>query len=180
MKKLTVITLHKSTCDFHSKELKLIFGDIINIESRYLENNLFKFEYGKLDKDYFDTYIDSDLVLVSSHIIFNVIKQRIKKNTEVVIMKRTITLEGLKKLKKISRNKEVMLVNFTPELALEVIAQINEIGIRDINFVPVYPGLEIIPELDIAVTPGELRFIPSRVKKVIDIKNRIIDLSTII
>ncbi len=168
MKKLAIITLYKSTCDFHKQELESIFEDFIEIET-YSLNQI---------EDNFK--IETDLVMTSYHEIFNRVKKKIKEGTDIVIMQRTITIEGLNKLKELTPNTRVMLVNVNAILAMEVIAQIYELGVKDVDFVPVYPGMENIPDINIAVTPGEVKYVPDNVSEIINIKNRIIDFKTII
>jgi transcriptional regulator with PAS, ATPase and Fis domain len=167
MKKLAIISMQKSTCDFYKKELEKIFKGIINIDGYYLEN-------GKSD-----TKIDADLVLITAHAYFNLVKSFVNDGVEIIIMRRTFTKEGLEKLKKIPVNTTAMLVNVTLELAFETISQIYQLGIRHINFIPVYPGIKQVPQIDTAVTPGESRHVPKSVKKIIDISGRKLDISTI-
>ncbi len=167
MKKLSIITFHKSTAFFHKKELQSAFGKNLEIEAYCLENINKKID------------IDGDLLLISSYEILDMIKPWMEKDTEFVIMKRTLTMDALNKIKEIPDGSEVMLVNSSKLLALETIAQIYELGIRDINLMPVYPELEELPDIKIAVTPGEVKYVPRGTEQIIDIQNRIIDLTSI-
>ena len=73
-----------------------------------------------------------------------------------------------------------MLVNSSVEMCIDTISLLSQLGINDIEFSPVYPGINKIPKLNFAVTPGESKFMPKNIKNVLDIGDRILDSSTII
>lgn len=53
-------------------------------------------------------------------------------------------------------------------------------GVNYIDLYPYYPGIEKYSEdIKLAITPGEQSLVPSSVKEVIDLGNRVVDGSTI-
>lgn len=53
-----------------------------------------------------------------------------------------------------------------------------KIGINHIDFVPTYPDCDEIYDLDTAITPGQIRFIPKYIKNIVDLGWRKISLDT--
>jgi len=57
---------------------------------------------------------------------------------------------------------------------------LKALGIDHINYHPYSPEIKKYPRLELAVTPGELELVPDCVQKVIDIKTRNIDVTTLV
>lgn len=87
----------------------------------------------------------------------------------------------LDKIIQIPPRERVYLVNDERSSSIDIISQLQECGVTQYDFVPFYPGCEDT-ELDIqfAITAGEPQLVPSRIPNVLDIGNRIIDISTIL
>jgi len=66
-----------------------------------------------------------------------------------------------------------------PYTARETIKLLQELGIDYINYIPYYQGAQY-EGAEIAITPGGRLLIPAGIKKVIDLKVKLIDVSTII
>ena len=58
-------------------------------------------------------------------------------------------------------------------MAREAIAQLEQFGITHVRWIPFYPGAPEVPEARIAVTPGELRYVPPGMETVIDLGQRV-------
>lgn len=56
----------------------------------------------------------------------------------------------------------------------------NSPPLYKLPYFPYAPGIKEFPKLNIAVTPGELELVPDFVEKIIDIKTRKIDLTTLV
>lgn len=97
-----------------------------------------------------------------------------------LVCKRTLNHNYLQEILEIPPNSSVYLVNDTERTAREVIAQLIEYGFSQYHFFPWWPGCPSSnEEIRYAVTPGEAHLAPDFIHKVIDIRNRIVDLSTI-
>lgn len=78
-------------------------------------------------------------------------------------------------------HERVYLVNDDKYSTLAIISQFEECGITQYDFVPFYPGCkDTESDIQFAITAGEPQLVPSRIPNVLDIGNRIIDISTIL
>ncbi len=167
MKKIAIITNLFGVSKLHEKVLKDLFQEKIKIQT---------YSY---DIDIIKDVINADVFVISLYSIYLNIKKYIPMNAKVVILSTTITVEQYDRIKKIPSGSQVLLVNYSAEMALEVMALLRKLGLTQYDFIPVYPGKKNVPKLDIAVTPGESDKVPDFVKNVIDIGHRILDVDTI-
>ena len=87
----------------------------------------------------------------------------------------------LDKIIQIPPHERVYLVNDDKYSTLAIISQLEECGITQYDFVPFYPGCkDTKSDIQFAITAGEPQLVPSRIPNVLDIGNRIIDISTIL
>ena len=87
----------------------------------------------------------------------------------------------LDKIIQIPPHERVYLVNDDKYSTLAIISQFEECGITQYDFVPCYPGCkDTESDIQFAITAGEPQLVPSRIPNVLDIGNRIIDISTIL
>lgn len=168
IKKVVVITFWSSVAKRHCQQLKELFGEKIEVKSY------------SFDVDNIDSIIDADLVAISFHSIYVTVKKYIPNKSQVVIINPTITVDQYNQIINIPAGEKVMVVNYSSEMTMETIALFDQLGINHIEFSPVYPGIKNVPNLKIAVTPGEPQHVPSFVEKIIDIGHRVIDASTIV
>lgn len=167
MKTMTVISLYPSIAKYYKSLLNHIFNGLLQIRSLALE-------------EVYDNQLENtDLILVTSHIILPKVRSLNISHTDVLIMKKQISQSGLEKLKVLPTGSPVLLIGLFKELADEEIGQIYENGFHNIHFIPVYPGLSEIPRLTTAVTCGDRDWIPDSVTNLIDIYQREISLDTI-
>ena len=79
----------------------------------------------------------------------------------------------LRKLKELPAGSRVLFVNMTQTMAREAIAQLEQFGVTHIHWIPFYPGAPEVPDIRVAVTPDELRYVPPGVETVIDLGQRV-------
>lgn len=168
MKKVAIITFWSKVAKMHGSLLKKLFGDRIEVIT---------YSY---DVDSIDSMIDADLFVFSLNSIYVTVKKYLPAKSQVVIINTTIDVQQYDRIMEIPAGQKVMVVNYSSEMTMETIAQFNQLGIDHIEFYPFYPGMTNIPELAIAITPGEAQYVPDFVKNVIDVGNRIMDTATII
>lgn len=123
---------------------------------------------------------ETDLALVSTNTLARLVAQKIKTGREIVVIRRTLLKHSWEKVLSIAPRKKLMLVNDERDSAVETIALLYELGARHIDLVPVYPGLADVPRLDTAITPGESHLVPKYVKEIVDIGDRVVDVSTMV
>lgn len=166
-KRVAVVTYSARAASFYRWQLHDLFGDILEVDVYSFDNNTVR-------------DINADLVMVSTNDIYSACQKHIRQGSRVILNNITLTNIGLEKLRRIPEGQKVMLVNLSAEMAMETIALIYRLGINHLELVPVYPGMEEQPPLDIAVTPGESRFVPVHAVQVIDIGARVLDMSTVV
>ncbi|MBT2287745.1 sigma 54-interacting transcriptional regulator [Paenibacillus albidus] len=124
---------------------------------------------------------DVDLVIISSHILF--IKHspfELRKQTDVFIMKRTLSRQGWEQIKDLPAGNRYLVVNDERDSVVETISLLYELGLRHVDLVPCYPGLPEHGSVLQAITPGEAELVPAGVENIINIGPRVIDIGTIV
>ena len=170
MKRLMVVALYKGISEYYCEYLKDIFGNSIIVENYYIENNPGNFDF------------DGDLIVTSSNILYDHIKQLNKNQVETIVMRRTFTREGLDKLRGINNEKEILFVSNFHEIAVECVSKLYELGIKNLKLIPynTYSRYEEeFSNIKTAVIAGKTERIPSFIQEIIDIGDRVMDLSTI-
>lgn len=119
-----------------------------------------------------------DLALASTHILARQIAAKVKDNTTIISLRRTLLKQSWEKVLAIPPGTKLALVNDLLESAEETISLLYELGARHIELIPAYPGN--IPDTEMVITPGESQLVPPHVKQIIDIGQRVVDVSTII
>ncbi len=167
-KKITIIAVVENIAEGYKKDIDNFFEGTIEVEAMSIEKY-------KLKKIYI-----TDLILISTYSIFRIVKQYAPADCEIIIINRTLSKSGFEKIKKLPAGTNALLVNVGPYTAAETILLLYNIARKDIELYPYYPGIKEYPKLDLAITPGETEIIPNNVKHIIDIGNRVSDVSTLL
>lgn len=167
MKELAIVSRGRTTCFALQEQLEHLLGNWVNITGYYLDGNI-------------RSNIQGDVVLITSAHIFPEACTYIKPGCLTIIARRSINYHEVEQLLDIPAGTDVLLVNDMPTTSYETIALLQALGIDHINYYPYAPGLKSYPRLKIAVTPGELDLVPDFVERVINIKSRIIDITTLV
>ncbi|MCT4620644.1 MAG: sigma 54-interacting transcriptional regulator [Marinisporobacter sp.] len=166
-KKLVLITLDIAPKEKYVKDLRDFFEDYLEIEGYSLKEGI-------------DEIINGDLALITSPVLTNIVKKYLPEDIEHIYMNRTFLYRSLEKLYKLPQGTKAMLVSNMSIGAVGAMSTLYEIGVKHIDFTPVYPNMNNIPNIKTAVTPGQVSYVPSWVEKVVDIGWRVLDLSTLI
>lgn len=124
--------------------------------------------------------LTADLIIYSSTCAFEQLSQYISPKIPYLLVRRSINYHEINPLFNLPPNTNALLVNDTKESCYQTILLLQTIGIDHINFYPYYPEITDYPKLEIAITPGEPQFIPPFITKIIDIKTRLVDITSII
>lgn len=127
-----------------------------------------------------DGIVEADLIVLSSKLMLSEVKGHFNESGPVIVANRSLNLEYIDKLFHIEKGTDVLIVNDEFENAEEIIRMLREIGIDYLNYIPYAPGSRIKGDPQIAVTPGEVNLVPKHIENIIDIKARVIDITTII
>ena len=167
MKHIVVVAYNMRTAVSYGRQISSLLGeDVVQVDVYALERAL-------------PASITADAVLLSAHFIYSFLGTRLRDCRHVLIADITLPLKALDALRALPVGSRAMLVNTTMEMAIETINQIRNAGIYQVELVPVYPGMEEIPPLPLAVTPGERELVPPSVTEVLDLQDRVLSARTI-
>jgi transcriptional regulator with PAS, ATPase and Fis domain len=126
-----------------------------------------------------DRKVADDLVLITTPVIRHMVVPFIEDGCKYVIAKRTINPQRMRALFDIPAGADVLVVNMLYESAVDVVQELNAIGITHANFHAYDPQRPPAGRFSIAVTPGETHLVPAGIEQVIDIGDRLISIATI-
>lgn len=169
MNTISLIAKGENTRNALLGQLNTLLGDKVKIKGYCLD-------------DIKDNTIEnnSDLIIMSSKAVYQHVNKFFRNNQKILIARRSINYQYIDKLLDLPKDMDVLLVNDMFSSTHETIALLKELGINHINFYPYYPNIKKYPKLKTAVTPEENQLVPKCVEKIIDIKTRIIDFTTLI
>lgn len=167
MKSLAVVATGRNTSSAFHAQLSEVLGDRVNIAYYCLEEGL-------------QVEIKADVALFSSKETYWKARPHVHPDCCVVMARRSINYHEVDKLFSLAPGTDVMLVNDFLFSAEETIALLRTSGVDHINYHPYAPETETFVRCPIAVTPGEKELVPPFVEHVIDIKTRLIDITTLI
>ncbi|MDX5736450.1 sigma 54-interacting transcriptional regulator [Clostridioides difficile] len=157
----------KDLIDFLENNLKLVFGDAINI-NRYFINEI-------NDND----LINDDVILVMSVERLDKIINNILDKKKVIVVRRTFREDKIYNLLSLPQGTNVLIVNDSDETTLETISLFYKIGVTNIRPIP-YMNDNNYKNIKIAITPGVPEKVPSFISDIFDLGHRYIDISTFI
>lgn len=168
MNQMGIITLAEKSGEFYKEQIQFLFDNKVEVQNFSFEKN----NVGEIK--------NFNVVLVSTSYQHEQIKDYLSENTNVVIGKVTLSRYSFNMLKERHYPTKAMFVNQNLEMCIESISLIYSMGFKNFEFVPVYPGIENVPDLDIAFTVGEVGLVPDTVKEIVDLGDRILDKNTIV
>lgn len=119
-------------------------------------------------------------ILFSSSFVQSEFPIPIPKEVVQIVCTRTFNHACLDQIIRIPPGERVYIVNDTYESIVTIMEQLKEAGVVQYRLEPFYPGC---PEADesvhYAITVGEPQLVPGHITNIIDIGNRIIDISTV-
>ena len=168
-KTVAVVTLSTTVVQFYAKQLHALFGELIQIVP-------YSFEDGSAYR-----IEPADLIIVSSSAAENyqAARQWLPPGSLSILSNITITRSALEQLMDLPQGTKALLVNLSLKMAMEVISDLHHLGVNHIEFVPFYPFAEPAPNVDLAITPDEVHYVPPHVKKIINLGQRTFDGPTI-
>ena len=147
-KKLILFTVDTVVKNDNLKDLRDVFGDVIDIEAY------------SLDREIPPGEIEGDLVLTVSTFDMERILPYLKGNAEIFHGNRTILYESYERLKLLPEGTRALVVTTNIMACMELTALLIRSGINHVKFLPLYEGMGSMPEADIVVIPQELKGIP--------------------
>ena len=167
MKKIAVIAYSLKTSVRYADRLRSLFGSCVEVVSYALEKGI-------------AAPIQADIALISAHSIYGYVEEKLAQCQYLMIADLTLYQEAVDQLRALPRGSRAMLVNSTMEMAVETIRLIHNAGIKHIEMTPFYPGIAVVPDVPIAITPGEFDLVPPDVPQIVDLKDRTLSMHTVI
>lgn len=167
MKQLAVIANGRNTSEAFRAQLSDVLGERARIAHYCLDE-------GRQAK------IEADVALLSSKETYERARSCLAPSCRVIVARRSINYHEVDKLFTLAPGTDVMLVNDFLCSAEETIALLRTSGADHINYHPYAPEMERYVRCPIAVTPGEKELVPPFAERIIDIKTRLIDITTLI
>ena len=167
MKRIAVIAYSLKTSVRYADRLRSLFGSCVEVVSYALEKGI-------------AAPIQADVALISAHSIYGYVEEKLAQCQYPMIADLTLYQEAVDQLRALPRGSRAMLVNSTMEMAVETIRLIHNAGIKHIEMTPFYPGIAVVPDVPIAITPGEFDLVPPDVPQIVDLKDRTLSMHTVI
>ncbi|QOY35593.1 sigma 54-interacting transcriptional regulator [Anaerobacillus isosaccharinicus] len=167
-KQVGVVTGTEMTRVALCQQLEETIGDIVQIDSYALD-------------EWTGGTITADVIVVSSKVLldepgFQIVSPKVP----IIVARRIINYNYIDRLLVIPEGTDVLLVNDVKSTVYDSINSLEKLGVDHLNYIPHLPGEMQIRPVSIAITPGEIAYVPEWVEKVIDIGPRLLDLSTIL
>lgn len=167
MRKLIVVGEGNKTIEQICLQLRNIIGDRIEISGQSVCN-----EFNQSFKECLTIFTSPDLIPLAL--------AKIPYTIKYIVARRGINYHYISNLIQLPAGSKVLLVNDSKLTCLETITQLERLGIDHIKYYPYYPEIESYEKLELAVTPGEPQLSPACVNRVINIKARYVDITTIV
>lgn len=158
--------LNENTRQFYEGTLREILGDKFTIKSY----NFNRYNTGVLDVD---------VLLISTPLMINIVKEFLHKDTRLIVMSRTFTKEAYDILKTIPKGTKALLVNNGIDTTFETISLIYSLGF-EFELYPHYPGVEEREHIEVAITTNEEKIVPKHIKKTYNIGHMVYTMSTMV
>lgn len=169
MKRVAVIAWDTESVKLYAKQVNEFFGDSAEVVS-----------YNSKDGSA-DQIEKSDLYIVSTCAFDGEnVNEYLPVGGEVVIIQVTVTKQALYRLLDLPRGTRALMVNINQRMVTETMAFLNHVGVNHIEFVPYWPGMVPPLDIEIAVTPGESRYVPGSVRQIVDIGSRLLSVETFV
>lgn len=91
----------------------------------------------------------------------------------------TFSKAAVELLRTYPKGTRALLVNQSLHMALESISQLYHLGIDNIEFIPCYPEIETVPDIDLVFSTGEPDLVPPEKTHVVDLGNRLLTANTV-
>jgi transcriptional regulator with PAS, ATPase and Fis domain len=169
MKRIALMTDRRDSQlgEVFARELREVLGGLAEIRNVYFE------DLGPGDK------VDDDIVLVTTQGKALEVQGHVKEARRILVAQRTIREADAYRIFTIPAGTKVLVVNNLPETTLEMVALLQQLEVKHLQFVPFEEGMDC-GDIHIAITPGERHLVPAGIETVIDIGHRCIDISTYI
>ena len=168
MKKLAIVSYSNESGCIQYKILQELLQNRVIIEKYTVED-------GSVGKG-----IEADLVVITTVNIRKIVQNYFIGKGSIVVSNLTILRSGFLPILSLPFNTKALLVHTDIREAMLCIDQIYQMGAKQIELIPYAPFSGNVGDVEVAITPGEEKNVPSSIKRIISIGNRVLDISTIV
>lgn len=162
-KAISVVALDSRAGKFYAEEIRELFGDYADVSAYSVSDGSATRKLPRADLFAISTDAYGSAEEVARHVPIDC------ETMGIEVSYRWSTLERLGKLPK---GTKALFVNMTDTMAREAIAQLSQLGVNHIRFIPFYPGAVCKEDVKLAVTPEEERYVPEGIEQVMNIGHR--------
>ncbi|MEA1974495.1 MAG: sigma 54-interacting transcriptional regulator [Bacillota bacterium] len=123
--------------------------------------------------------INEDLIIIMARSRAFKLRNYVKDKNNIIVANRTFLKSSIEQLSSIPENSDVLVVNDNIETVLESVSTLYSIGIKHINLIPFETGKDY-HHINYAISPSEPEFIPNYIENVYNLKDRVIDIPTML
>lgn len=153
--------------EFLGENLRAVFDGFIQINTYFLS----LLEEGD--------QVNDNVVLVMTKERAVQAEKYIANSQNIIVIHRTIKEKDAYPILAIPEGTKALVVNDTKETTLETVSLLYQIGINHLSLIPYEEGINC-DTIKIAITPALISHVPRNIRKIMDIGNRYIDISTFI
>ncbi|SHI35342.1 Transcriptional regulator containing PAS, AAA-type ATPase, and DNA-binding Fis domains [Dethiosulfatibacter aminovorans DSM 17477] len=171
-KHILMLTMNHSAGEFYRKTLFELFPAnsidvVVHTPSSYAQEK---------DLSLIDLYLVSRFAIASG----SDLQYSIPFGVPVVDLKVDYKEDTIRDLRNIKKGTKCLMVNENENSCMDSIINLRHRRIHNIAFYPYAPGMDLLEDIDFAVTPGEPHLVPKSVTKVIDLGYRYLTPRTIL
>lgn len=162
-KTISVVALDDFAGASYAGEIRDLFGDYAQVRA-----------FSVMDGSATGKLGPADLFVISTDAYGSAdeVARHVPLGSQTMAVEVSFKWSELRKLQELPAGTRVLFVNLTETMAREAIAQLEQFGITHVKLIPFYPGAVLTEQVDLAVTPAEVRYIPEGIDRYIDIGQR--------
>ena len=162
-KKISIIALDPRAGQSYGRDVESLFGDVADVSV-----------FSVMDGTAMGVLPHADLFAASTDAFGSPeeLARHVPIDSQTMAVEASFRWQELRRLKELPAGSRVLFVNMTETMAREAIAQLEQFGITQVHWIPFYPGAELPPDVHIAVTPDEMRYVPEEIETKIDVGQR--------
>lgn len=162
-KSVAVVALNPRNGSFYTKEIESLFGAYIEAKAYSVQDGS---ATGKLPR--------ADLFVISTDAYGSAeeVSQHIPIDCQSMAIEVSFRKKALEELWNLPKGTKALFVSTTEIMTQEAIAQLAQLGVNHIDFIPFYKGAILKGPVELAVTVNEEHLIPPGIKKVINLDHR--------
>lgn len=123
--------------------------------------------------------LEEDFVLVSAFNIFQKVREKISKESEIIVLSLSLDKKQMESLNSIKEGTRALLVNFDNRTCMHTITSMYDAGFRHVELYPYFGEGEYDKSIKLVITPNETHIVPPDIKEVINVGESVVDMNSL-